>query len=255
MKAVILCGGKGLRMSDGSGYTCKPLAMVGGRPILWHIMKIYKYYGIYEFILCLGYKGDAIKEYFINSDWKDTDFKLTTTNGVKKIQFLSKPEELSITFIDTGQDTMTGGRIKRIQKYIDDDEFMLTYGDGVADVDLEELLKLHYQKGRIATVTAVRNRSSYGVISVDDGIVSSFHEKPLMDGWINAGFFVLNKKVFDYIEGDDTVFEDEPLRNLVRDNQLAVYKHEGYWQSIDTQKDLQQINQQWEGGHRKWVKW
>ncbi len=255
MKAVILCGGKGLRMSGDSNFTCKPLVKIGEMPLLWHIIKIYMHFGITEFILCLGYKGEAIKEYFVNFDWKHNDFNLRTGNNLKEIQVFNKIEGLSINFIDTGLNTMTGGRIKRIQKYIDEDEFMLTYGDGVSDVDLNKLIQFHRQKGKIATVTGVRNRSLYGIIDVKDGIATSFKEKPLLDGWINGGFFILRKEIFNYIHSDQTIFENEPLRNIVQDNQLAVYQHEGFWKGIDTIKDLEIINEQWCNNNRQWVRW
>ncbi|SDK54127.1 glucose-1-phosphate cytidylyltransferase [Natronincola ferrireducens] len=255
MKAVILCGGKGLRLGGDSSFPCKPLAKVGEMPILWHIIKIYMHYGINEFIFCLGHNGEAIKEYFLNFDWKNNDFKLRIGSNLKEIKFFNELDNLNITFIDTGLDTMTGGRIKRIQKYIDEDEFMLTYGDGVSDINLNQLIKFHRQKQKIATVTGVKHRSSYGIIDVKDGIATSFKEKPLQDGWINGGFFILRKEVFDYIDNDETIWENEPLRNLVQDNQLAVYQHEGFWQSIDTIKDLQIINEQWVNNDRQWVKW
>ena len=252
MKAVILCGGKGLRMSDAANFTCKPLIEVGGMPILWHIMKIYKAYGIHEFILCLGYKGNLIKEFFLNLPWMSNDFHLHKDG---EIHFKNRPEEWNIIFADTGLETMTGGRIKRIQKYIDEDEFMLTYGDGVANIPLDQLLTFHHQKGKIATVTAVKNRSSYGIMEVKDGFAASFQEKPLLDGWINAGFYVLSKKVFDYIDGDGCVWEKEPLKKLVQDHQLAAFQHEGFWQSVDTAKDVEIINGLWDSTSRPWIKW
>ncbi len=252
MKAVILCGGKGLRMSGAANFTCKPLIEVGGMPILWHIMKIYKQYGIHEFILCLGYNGGHIKEYFLDLDWRSSDFQMREGG---QIQFYNRPEEWNIIFADTGLETMTGGRIKRIQKYIDEDEFMLTYGDGVSDIPLHQLLEFHRQKGKIATVTGIKHRSSYGIIEVKNGIAISFQEKPLLEGWINAGFYVLNKKVFDYISGDGCIWEDEPLNKLVQESQLAVYQHQGFWQSVDTIKDVEIINELWNSNNRPWVKW
>ena len=252
MKAVILCGGKGLRMSGAAHFTCKPLIEVGCMPILWHIMKIYKKYGISEFILCLGHNGNHIKEYFLNLNWRSNDFHLNS-NG--EIHYYCKPEEWDIIFADTGLNTMTGGRIARIRKYIEEDEFMLTYGDGVSDIPLDQLLKFHRQKGKIATVTGIRHRSGYGILEVKNGVAASFQEKPLLDGWINGGFFVLNKKVFDYIKGDSCIWEDEPLKKLVQDNQLAVYEHQGFWQSVDTVKDVELINELWKSNNRPWVKW
>ena len=249
MQAVILCGGKGLRMSA-ANLTCKPLVEVGGKAMLWHIMKIYKEFGTTQFILCLGHNGNAIKDYFLNLDWRSKDFHLA--DGT--IKYFNPPEEWNVIFADTGLDTMTGGRIKKIQKYITGDEFMLTYGDGISDIPLDQLLKFHRQKGKIATVTGIRHRSGYGLMEIQDGIARDFREKPLLDGWINGGFFVLNRKVFDYIDGDDTIWEDRPLRALAHENQLAVYQHEGFWQSVDTVKDVHLINEIWHQS-RPWVKW
>lgn len=251
MKAVILCGGKGLRMSGGPGYTCKPLVEVGGMPILWHILKIYKAYGIHEFVLCLGHGAKAIKDFFLNYDWRNYDFHLRED----QLNYFHQPEHWDIIFADTGMDTMTGGRIKRIQKYIEEDDFMLTYGDGVSDIPLDRLLEYHHQKGRLATVTGIRQRTGYGVLKHQDGIVTSFIEKPQLEGWINGGFFVLSKKVFDYIDGDQTVWEEAPLRSLAAEDQLAVYQHEGFWQSVDTAKDVQMLNELWSANNRPWVKW
>lgn len=253
MKAVILCGGKGLRMAGDSRVVSKPLARVGNIPLLMHIIKIYKHYGIDEFILCLGYHGEAIKEYFMNFDWLNNDFSIKTTGNLKEVKIFNKIEQLNISFIDTGLDTMTGGRIKRIQKYINEDEFLLTYSDGLSDIDISKLINYHRERDKIATVTGVRNRSSFGIIEVKNGLANSFIEKPIQDGWINGGFFVLKKEVFDYINNDETIWENEPLRRLAADNQLAVYKHEGFWQCIDTIKDLQHVNEQWENNIRPWV--
>lgn len=256
MKAVILCGGKGLRISGDANYTCKPLVNIGGKPILWHIMKIYKQFNVDEFILCLGYNGDAIKDYFVNSHWKNNDFQMKTHKNGVKINLLNTPESWNILFADTGSETMTGGRIKRIQKYIDENEFMLTYGDGISDIAIDKLLDFHKQKGRIATVTAIRARSGYGIINVDEGIATKFEEKPVLDGWINAGFFVLDRKVFDYInDSEQCIWENEPMKQLVLDRELAVYKHDSFWQSIDTPKDVQQVNEMWDNNKRPWVKW
>jgi glucose-1-phosphate cytidylyltransferase len=251
MKAVILCGGKGLRMIGADGLSCKPLVEIGGMPILWHIMKIFKVYGISEFILCLGHNGSHIKEYFLNLNWKNNDFHLNK----REVHFYNQPEEWNIIFADTGPETMTGGRIGRIKKYIDEDEFMLTYGDGVSDIPLDQLLTFHRQKGKIATVTGIKRRSGYGIIDVKNEVATSFMEKPLLDGWINGGFFILNKKVFDYISGDSCVWENEPLKKLVEDNQLAVYQHQGFWQSMDTVKDVELLNELWNSNNRPWVKW
>lgn len=234
MKAVILCGGKGLRMGGYQNTVCKPLVKIGGMPILWHIMKIYQHYGINEFVLCLGYNGDEIKNYF---------------------SLLKEIQSLDITFVDTGAETLTGGRIKRIEQYIHEDNFLLTYGDGVGDIPIDKLISFHLEKGRIGTVTGVKRKSPFGLIEVKDGLATKFVEKPLLNGWINGGFFVLKKEVFKYIQGDSTVWEHEPLVNLVENGQLAVYEHQGFWQCVDTVKDVQTMNILWDKKQRPWVKW
>lgn len=249
MKAVILCGGKGMRM--GGKDITKPLVEVGGMPILWHIMKIYKNHGISEFILCLGHNGAAIKRFFLELDWLKNDFQYA--GG--ELRYFQPPEDWRIDFVDTGLDTMTGGRIKRIKPFVRHEDFMLTYGDGVSDVDLAELLKFHHQHNRIATVTGIQRRSGYGFMDAQEGIVTSFREKPLLDGLVNGGFFVLKPEVFDYLEGDHSVWEEEPLRNLARERELAVYQHQGFWHAVDTLKDVQILNELWEQGKRPWVKW
>lgn len=254
MKAVILCGGKGLRMGGDANVTCKPLAKVGGIPILYHIMTIYKKYQIKEFILCLGFRGDAIKDYFVNMDWKNNDFRLKTEQDSKKIEFINQPEDLDIIFADTGLESMTGARIKKIRQFIDEDEFMLTYGDAVSDINIDKLLAFHRQKGKIATVTGIKTKSGYGALQLKDGIAVDFKEKPLLADIINAGFFVLNKKVFEYIPDEDLcVWEEEPLKKLVQDQELAVYEHQGFWHSMDTLKDLQVINDMWDKNIRPWL--
>jgi glucose-1-phosphate cytidylyltransferase len=252
MQAVILCGGQGQRMRDIPGFTAKSLVEVGGRPLLWHLLSIYKAYGIREFVLCLGYGGSHIKEYFLDLKWKEGDFHLERGG---KIRFCRPPEEWDIIFADTGAETMTGGRIKRIKSYIEADEFMLTYGDGLADIRLDDLLTFHRRQGKLATVTAVRHRSSYGILDVKDGLAAAFQEKPLLEGWINAGFYVLKRQVFDYIGGDGCIFEEEPLKRLVREQQLAVYQHRGYWQGVDTAKDVELLREGWLQGRRPWVVW
>ncbi len=247
MQAVILCGGKGLRL----GGAAKPLAQVGAMPILWHIMKIYKYYGIDEFILCLGARGEEIKEFFVNLAWRNHDFRM----DLETIRYFHPPEGWKIIFADTGPETMTGGRIKRIEKYLVHDEFMLTYGDGVADLDLSKLLEFHRLKGRLATVTGVQRSSGYGILEQQDGLAIGFREKPLLEGWINGGFFVLHRDALAYIDGDATVWEESPMLGLIRDGELAVYPHQGFWQSLDTAKDLDFLNQMWQAHKRPWVKW
>ncbi|QZY57020.1 glucose-1-phosphate cytidylyltransferase [Crassaminicella profunda] len=254
MKVVILCGGKGSRMKEITDDVPKPLAMIGGKPILWHIMKAYMYYGLNDFVLLLGYKGEQIKEYFINYHWKNNNFLLESEQ--KNIKLLETPEKWRITFIDTGIDTMTGGRIKQAQKYIGDGTFMLTYGDGLADIDINSLLDFHKKKGRIATVTGIKKINQYGTLIVDNDIASSFEEKPNTNDIINGGFFVLNKEIFSYIGNEkDCIFEREPLMNLANDSQLAVYQHKGFWVAMDTYKDLLKVNEMWENSKAYWKVW
>lgn len=237
MKVVILCGGKGTRMNELTAEIPKPLASIQGKPLLWHIMKIYSHYGYNDFILALGYKGEKIKEYFVNYDWLNHDFIRDGDSG--KIQLLQEPENWKITFVDTGQETMTGGRLQRLKHLIDDETFMLTYGDGLADLDVNNLLQFHLDHNKIATVTGVYTKSNFGFLQVKDSIALSFEEKAQMKNLINGGFFVLNRQVFHYLSGEDTcVFEKAPMKKLARDNEMAVYTHKGFWISVDTQKDL-----------------
>lgn len=252
MKVVILCGGKGTRMSEVTSDNPKPLAMVGNKPIVWHIMKIYQQYGFNEFILLLGYKGEKIKEYFMDYDWKNNSFKINADTG--ETELLGKKENWKITFLDTGLETMTGGRIKQAEKYIGNESFMLTYGDGLSDVNIQDLIKFHQEKAKIATVTGIPLKSQFGTLAVKDGVAESFEEKTKTEGIINGGFFVLEPEVFQYIDNDPScVFEQAPLKNLAKDNQLAVYEHDGFWRAIDTYKNLLEMNEHWENGKDLWI--
>lgn len=254
MKVVILCGGKGLRMHELTEDMPKPMAQVCGKPMLWHIMMNYKYFGFNDFILLLGYKGEKIKEYFVDYNWKQHDFRINTQNG--DIRLLDDNESFNITFLDTGIDTMTGGRIKRAKKHIGDETFMLTYGDGLSNVDINKLLAYHREMGRTATVTGIRKMTQYGILTVENGIATSFKEKESLEGIINGGFFVFEPAVFDYIT-DDTycILEQEPLKNLARDGQLAVYLHEGFWTACDTYSDILKINIQCDDQESPWKVW
>lgn len=255
MKAIILCGGKGTRMREETEYRPKPLVPVGGKPILWHIMKIYSYYGINDFILCTGYKGDMIKQYFMEMYWRNNDFTINM-KGNKPIEYHTKEDEnWNITIVDTGEETLTAGRIKKVIKYIDEDDFLMTYGDGVSDINLNKLMEHHKEKGAIATITGVHPMSVFGVIEIADGKAKSFKEKPRLDDVINGGFMVLNKKVLDYIPKEDCMFEEEPLKALAKDNQLSVYEHIGFWKAIDTFKDVEEVNKMWNKGDRPWKIW
>jgi len=256
MKVVILCGGVGTRMKEETEFKPKPMVRIGEKPILWHIMKIYSHYGFNDFILCLGYKGDMIKEYFLNYDCMNNDF--TIDLGCKdKISFYGNHCESNwrVTLADTGLETNTGGRIKKIEKYVDGDTFFATYGDGVADINLKKLLEHHKTKGGVATLTAVHPLSRYGVIESDDeDMIKGFKEKPKLDGWINAGFFVFNKDVFDYLDGN-CVLEKTPMERLSGKGELAVYHHSGFWQCMDTFKDSELLNHLWSSSSAPWRVW
>ncbi len=242
MKVVLLAGGEGTRISEETEYKPKPMIEIGGMPIIWHIMKSYSYYGFNEFIICAGYKQHKIKEWFRDYYIHTSDITFDMTNGGQITTHDQRTEPWKVTIVDTGAKTMTGGRIKRIQKYIDDEEFMMTYGDGVCDVNIRKLMDYHRSHGKLATLTAVTLEQEKGVLDIaKTGAVRSFREKNDRDGMpINAGYMVLNRKVFDYIDGDMTAFEREPMDCLVKEKQLMSYQHKGFWQCMDTkcQKDI-----------------
>ena len=254
-KAVILAGGLGTRLSEETEAKPKPMVEIGGRPIIWHIMKIYSHYGINEFIVCLGYKGYVVKEYFSNYflHMADVTFDLTANT---QVTHSGRAEPWKVTLIDTGAETMTGGRLKRVREYLGDEDFCLTYGDGVADIDIGELLAFHQSHDRDATVTAVQPPGRFGALEMDQDDVLGFREKPQGDGsWINGGFFVLSPKVIDRIAGDSTVWEKEPLESLARDRQLTASKHRGFWQPMDTLRDKRHLEALWEEGKAPWRNW
>ena len=255
MKAVILAGGYGTRISEETRIKPKPLVEIGGRPILWHIMKAYSHYGINDFIICCGYKGYKIKEYFTNYFLHNSDITVDLkSNHVDIHQNPSEPWK--VTLVDTGLDTMTGGRLKRVEKYLDDKTFCFTYGDGLSDVDISELISFHKMKKKKATLTAVRPPGRYGVLDLKDEQVKQFVEKPKGDGsWINGGYFVLESDVFDYIDDDATVWEKEPLEQLSKENQLSAYRHNGFWQPLDTLRDKNSLEQLWLTKNAHWKKW
>jgi len=255
MKAVILAGGIGSRLSEETTLKPKPMVEIGGKPILWHILKIYSAHGVNDFIICLGYKGYLIKEYFANYFLHMSDVTIDMRhNSVEVHQKFAEPWK--ITLVDTGDNTMTGGRLKRIKPYLDEDDFCFTYGDGVGNVDITSAVALHRQKKTLATVTAVMPDGRFGSIEHEDNLVKSFVEKPKGDGgWINGGYFVLSPKVIDYIAEDDTIWEQEPMQRLAAENQMSVYFHEGFWQPMDTLREKIYLEKLWESGKAPWKVW
>lgn len=258
MKVVILAGGFGTRISEESQFKPKPMIELGGKPILWHIMKIYSYYGFNDFLICAGYKQHVIKEFFANYFVHTSDITFDFSKDIDSIHIWDKHSEpWKVTVVDTGLNTMTGGRIKRIEKYIDDDEFMLTYGDGVSDVNINELLSFHKKQNKLATITAVQPGGKFGALEISsDSLVSNFAEKKVEDGgWINGGFMVLNRKVFDYIEGDDTTFEKEPLETICCEHQMSAFKHYGFWKCMDTLRDKVALENMLAVNDAPWKMW
>ncbi len=256
MKAVILAGGLGTRLSEETHLKPKPMVEIGGKPIIWHILNIYSNYGINEFIICCGYKGYIIKEYFKNYFLHVNDVFIDLKKN--KLDIIEKiNESWKITLVDTGENTMTGGRLKRIEKYINNETFFCTYGDGLADVNIDLLLEHHRKSGKIATLSAVKPPGRYGALEIENGFeVTKFQEKPKGDGnWVNGGFFVLEPKVMDFIDGDSTVFEEEPLKNLAKDGQLTAFKHYGFWQPMDTLRDKNLLEELWIKGNAPWKIW
>ncbi|MDR0297273.1 MAG: glucose-1-phosphate cytidylyltransferase [Streptococcaceae bacterium] len=257
MKAVILAGGFGSRISEESHLKPKPMIEIGGMPILWHIMKTYSHYGIKEFIICAGYKQHVIKEYFADYFLHMSDVTFDFSDGNKMIIHQNHAEQWKVTVVDTGYNTMTGGRVKRIQKYIGNEDFMLTYGDGVSDVNIKELLEFHRKSGKLSTMTAVQPGGRFGTLDIQtDNTISRFAEKTKeAGGWINAGYMILNPHVFDLIDGDDTTLEQYPLQQLSSEGQLAAYKHEGFWQPMDTLKEKNDLELLWNSGKAPWKVW
>ena len=257
MKAVILAGGYGTRISEESQYKPKPMIEIGGMPILWHIMKEYSFYGINDFVICAGYKQDMVKEWFNNYFIYTSDVTFDFTDGKHIILREQHSEPWKVTVVDTGNGTMTGGRIKRIQPYVGDEAFCMTYGDGVCDVNIGKLIEFHKSHGKLATLTAVLQDQSKGVLDIGgDNAVRSFREKTKEDSVpINAGYMVLEPQVFDYLDGDECVFEKEPLRKLAEEGQLMSYQHKGYWQCMDTLREKNQLEKLWKSGKAPWKVW
>ena len=257
MKVVILCGGLGTRLREETEYRPKPMVPIGNRPILWHIMKHYAAHGHKDFILCLGYKGEVIKDYFRNYHWNTSDVTLRLCANAEPIYHNNHDEEdWSVTMVDTGEKTMTGGRLGRVMKFIDDEEFFLTYGDGVCNVDVNEVAAFHRSKNATATLTAVRPSGRFGELHLNDGMVSSFNEKPAEGhASINGGFFVLNRSVASLIDGDACVFEHGPLKKLSESGGLAAFVHDGFWQCMDNVREMEILNELWSSGRAPWKTW
>jgi glucose-1-phosphate cytidylyltransferase len=255
MKAVILAGGLGTRISEESVLKPKPMIEIGGKPILWHIMKIYSAHGIQDFIICCGYKGYLIKEYFANYFLHNSDVTFDLKSNDFKIH-QNSAEPWKVTVVDTGDDSMTGGRLKAVERYLGDEDFCFTYGDGVSDINVQQLIETHKSQGRLATVTAVQPPGRFGMLNFSGNSVSSFSEKPQGDGsYINGGFFVLNPKVLTYIKDEKTIWEKGPMEKLAKDGQLSAYYHKGFWQPMDTLRDKNHLENLWDSGKAPWKKW
>ena len=255
MKAVILAGGLGTRISEETHLKPKPMIEIGGMPILWHIMKIYSAHGINDFVICCGYKGYIVKEYFANYFLHMSDVTIDLKNNKMDVH-RKFAEPWTVTLIDTGLETMTGGRLKKVKEYVDDDTFCFTYGDGLSDINIKKLLEFHKTKRKIGTVTTVQSPGRFGMLDIQNNIIKKFVEKPAGDGgWINGGFFVLEPKVFDYIQDENTIWEREPMENLAKDNQLNAFKHSSFWQPLDTLRDKNVLEELWNSNKAPWKVW
>lgn len=257
MKVVVLCGGLGTRLREETEYRPKPMVEIGGRPILWHIMKMYAHQGFREFVLCLGYRGNMIKEYFLNYEAMNNDFTICLGQQSHLHYHGNHNEQgFQVTLADTGQTTMTGGRVKRIRKYVGDETFMLTYGDGVSNIDLRKLMEFHRSHGKVATVTAVTPTSRFGILEMNgDGEVKKFLEKPKSSSSVSAGFFVFEPEIFDLLGGDDCILEREPLERLASMGELQAFRHDGFFYSMDTYREYQYLNDLWAQGQAPWKLW
>ena len=255
MKAIILAGGFGTRISEETHLKPKPLVEIGGMPILWHIMKIYSRYDVNDFVICCGYKGYLIKEYFANYFLHMSDVTFDIKNNQMEVH-RKFAEPWKVTLVDTGLETMTGGRLKRVKEYVQDDTFCFTYGDGLSDVNISDLILFHKTRKTLATITAVQPPGRFGKLNLHDDKIADFQEKPAGDGnWINGGFFVLEPKVLDYIQNDSTVWEREPLEKLAKEGQLSAYKHKGFWNAVDTLRDKNYLEELWNSGKARWKIW
>ena len=256
MKVVILCGGLGTRLREETEFKPKPMVEIGGRSILWHIMKIYAHFGHIDFIMALGYKGDIIRDYFLHYEVRNRDFTVTLGNRNIAIHGGHSEDGWSVTLAETGDNTLTGGRLRRVAQYLDGKTFMATYGDGIADINLNALIECHRKMGKLGTVTSVRPSSRFGELNIANGIVNVFKEKPQVhEGWINGGFFVFEPEALDMIEGDEESLEQGLLVKLANKGELAVYQHEGFWQCMDTYREMELLNKMWQAGNAKWKIW
>ena len=256
MKVVLLAGGFGTRISEESQYKPKPMIEIGGKPILWHIMKEYMHFGFNEFIICAGYKQDYIKNYFAHYFLQTSDITFDFTHGNKREILETSSENWKVTVVDTGLETMTGGRIKRVAPYVGNEPFLLTYGDGVSDVPIDKLVAFHQEHGKLCTMTAVKPEGRFGILDLDGNKVNTFREKSKQDvGYINGGYMVLQPEIFDYIEGDETTFEREPLEHVAEEGNLMAFKHKGFWQCMDTLRDRQKLEKLWAKGDAPWKVW
>jgi len=255
--SIILCGGLGTRLREETEFKPKPMVAIGGRPILWHIMKHYRHYGVRNFVLCLGYKGDAIRDYFLNYPRYNSDFAVNLATGDVDTLASGADEDWRVVLAETGEHSLTGTRIRRALRYSTANTFLATYGDGVSDIDLDRLLAHHRRAGKLATVTAVRPSSRFGELSIEAGLVRKFREKPqVTEGWINGGFFVFEKQAFDRVRPNaDLALEDGVLESLANEGELAVYQHHGFWQSMDTYREMQLLNELWKSGRAPWNVW
>lgn len=255
MKAVILAGGLGTRISEETSVRPKPMVEIGGKPILWHIMKVYSAHNIHDFVICCGYKGYVIKEYFANYFLHMSDVTFDMQHNKMEVH-QRNAEAWRVTLVDTGEDTMTGGRLKKVQRYLDEEDFCFTYGDGVGDVDITKLVTFHKEQGTLATLTATQPPGRFGALNMEQHKITGFQEKPQGDGgWINGGFFVLSPKVLDYIEGDQTIWERDPMERLAAEGQMSAYLHHGFWQPMDTLRDKNHLEELWTSGKAPWKKW
>lgn len=257
MDVVILCGGQGARMREETEYRPKPMVEVGGRPLLWHIMRLFGHHGLNRFVLCLGYKGSMIKDYFLNYEAMTQDCTVAVGHREVRYHGAQEPFDFEVTLADTGAETMTGGRVKRVETYVTGNTFVVTYGDGLADVDIRELLAFHRSHGKLATVTTVQPVSRFGVTVIDEhSRVTSFSEKPKVEGWVSAGFLVFNRGVFDYLDGgDEQVLEADALERLAAEGQLMAYKHRGFFYAVDTFRDFLHVSELWRAGNPPWKVW